>query len=169
MTRAMVVQRKTQSSVQLELTEPTRVAVNAWIERAKLTQEQYRFPSRLSVSPHVFTRQYGRIVAPQRLRAAAFRREPECVQSANNGRSGLEESPGRERRLTHQKPAARHCSRPARSSAEAVGRKVTSGACQPCFAVPLPKSRFRPVDRDRERRSPSHLSEPGVQFSYNGL
>ena len=60
--RAMVVQRKTQRPVQFELTEPTRVAVGAWIEKAKLKQEQCLFPSRLSSSPHVSTRQYARIV-----------------------------------------------------------------------------------------------------------
>lgn len=59
--RAIVVQRKTQRPVQFELTEPTRTAVAAWIEKAKLKPEQYLFPSRLSNSPHVSTRQYARI------------------------------------------------------------------------------------------------------------
>jgi integrase len=60
--RAMVVQRKTQRPVQFELTEPTRAAVAPWIEKAKLKPEQCLFPSRLSNSPHVSTRQYARIV-----------------------------------------------------------------------------------------------------------
>ena len=60
--RAMVVQRKTQRPVQFELTEPTRSAISAWIEKAHLNSEQYLFPSRLSKSPHVSTRQYARIV-----------------------------------------------------------------------------------------------------------
>jgi len=60
--RAMVVQRKTQRPVQFELTEPTRAAVAAWIEKAKLKPDQRLFPSRLSNSPHVSTRQYARIV-----------------------------------------------------------------------------------------------------------
>ena len=47
MARAMVVQRKTQRPVQFELTEPTRSAVAAWIEKAKLKPEQCLFPSRL--------------------------------------------------------------------------------------------------------------------------
>ena len=34
--RAMIVQRKTQRPVQFELTEPTRVAVTAWMEKSKL-------------------------------------------------------------------------------------------------------------------------------------
>jgi integrase len=49
--RAMVVQRKTQRPVQFELTEPTRAAVTAWIEKAKLKPEQCLFPSRLAKSP----------------------------------------------------------------------------------------------------------------------
>lgn len=60
--RAMIVQRKTQRPVQFELTDVTRSAVAAWIEKAKLQPEQYLFPSRLASSPHVSTRQYARIV-----------------------------------------------------------------------------------------------------------
>ena len=60
--RAMVVQRKTQRPVQFELTEPTRFAVSAWIEKANLKPEHNLFPSRLSKSPHLSTRQYARIV-----------------------------------------------------------------------------------------------------------
>ena len=60
--RAMVVQQKTQRPVQFELTEPTRVAVASWIEKAQLKPEQCLFRSRISNSPHVSTRQYARIV-----------------------------------------------------------------------------------------------------------
>ena len=60
--RAMVVQQKTQRPVQFELTEPTRAAVAAWIGNAKLKPEHCLFPSRVSKSPHVSTRQYARIV-----------------------------------------------------------------------------------------------------------
>jgi len=62
--RALVVQRKTQHPVQFELTEPTRSAVSAWIEKAHLKPEPYLFPSRLANSPHVSTRQYAWIVHP---------------------------------------------------------------------------------------------------------
>ena len=58
----MVIQRQMQRPVQFELTEPTRAAVTAWIEKAKLKAEQCLFPSRLNNSPHVSTRQYARIV-----------------------------------------------------------------------------------------------------------
>ena len=62
LTRAMVIQRKTQRPVQFELTEDTRNAVAAWVAKANLKSEQYLFPSRLQNSPHVSTRQYARIV-----------------------------------------------------------------------------------------------------------
>lgn len=60
--RAMVLQRKTQRPVQFELTEPTRAAVTAWLEKTQLKPEQYLFPSRLARSPHVSARQYARMV-----------------------------------------------------------------------------------------------------------
>ena len=60
--RAIVMQEKTQRPVQFELTEQTRDAVAAWIAAAHLKPEQYLFPSRMSESPHVSTRQYSRIV-----------------------------------------------------------------------------------------------------------
>jgi len=60
--RAMVIQRKTQRPVQFELTESTRLAVSAWLEKANLRTDQYLFPSRVTSSPHVSTRQYARIV-----------------------------------------------------------------------------------------------------------
>jgi integrase len=60
--RAQVVQRKTQRPVQFELTEPTRSAVRAWLEKAALRPKQYLFPSRLSASPRLSTRQYARMI-----------------------------------------------------------------------------------------------------------
>jgi len=62
LSRTMVVQRKTQRPVQFELTEPTRTAIAAWIERAHLRSDQYLFPSRIGTSPHLSTRQYARLV-----------------------------------------------------------------------------------------------------------
>ena len=58
----MVIQRKTQRPVQFELTEPTRAAVSAWLEKSHLRGDQFLFPSRVAKSPHVSTRQYARIV-----------------------------------------------------------------------------------------------------------
>ena len=56
------MQRKTRRPVQFELTEQTREAVQAWIAQAKLTGDQFLFPSRLHASPHLSTRQYAKIV-----------------------------------------------------------------------------------------------------------
>ena len=53
LSRAMVVQRKTQRPVQFELTEPTRAAVAAWIAKAALRSEDFLFQSRLHNSPHL--------------------------------------------------------------------------------------------------------------------
>jgi len=60
--RAIVMQRKTQRPVQFEITEQTRDAVATWIKEAHLKPDQFLFPSRVSKSPHVSTRQYSRIV-----------------------------------------------------------------------------------------------------------
>ncbi|MBC8725735.1 tyrosine-type recombinase/integrase [Paraburkholderia sp. 31.1] len=60
--RTMIMQSKTKRPVQFEVTEPARTAVGAWIEKAKLRCDQYLFPSRLSRSPHISTRQYARMV-----------------------------------------------------------------------------------------------------------
>ena len=60
--RAIVMQKKTQRPVQFEITEQTRDAVAAWIAMALLRPEQFLFPSRVSESPHLSTRQYSRIV-----------------------------------------------------------------------------------------------------------
>jgi integrase len=60
--RTIVMQKKTQRPVQFEITEQTRDAVTAWIAAAHLKPEQFLFPSRVSESPHLSTRQYSRIV-----------------------------------------------------------------------------------------------------------
>jgi hypothetical protein len=56
------MQKKTQRPVQFEITEQTRDAVASWIAVAELKPEQFLFPSRVSDSPHLSTRQYSRIV-----------------------------------------------------------------------------------------------------------
>src|SRR5437868_6003742 len=60
--RAIVMQKKTQRPVQFEITDQTRDAMAAWIAAAHLKSEQFLFPSRVSASPHLSTRQYSRIV-----------------------------------------------------------------------------------------------------------
>jgi integrase len=60
--RAIVLQKKTQRPVQFEITEATRDSIAAWMAMGHLKPEQFLFPSRLSASPHLSTRQYARIV-----------------------------------------------------------------------------------------------------------
>src|SRR5947208_1081496 len=60
--RAIVLQQKNQRPVQFEITAQTREALETWIKRAGLKSESFLFPSRISKSPHLGTRQYARIV-----------------------------------------------------------------------------------------------------------
>jgi site-specific recombinase XerC len=60
--RAMVLQQKTQRSVQFEITPSTREALEAWIKSARLRSDSFLFPSRVRTSPHLGTRLYARIV-----------------------------------------------------------------------------------------------------------
>ena len=62
LSRASVLQQKTNLPVRFELTEQTREAVQAWITNQVLKPNDYLFPSRTSHSPHISTRQYARIV-----------------------------------------------------------------------------------------------------------
>ena len=61
--RAMVIQRKTQHSVQFEVTEATRVAVAAWMSSVRLRAGDYLFPAWSAKGTHLSTRQYGRLVS----------------------------------------------------------------------------------------------------------
>ena len=61
--RAQVIQQKTGRPVQFEITEPTRNAIQAWIDKANLIGTRFLFPSRLRDSAHLSPRQYSRIVA----------------------------------------------------------------------------------------------------------
>lgn len=60
--RAKVVQSKTSSPVQFELTEPTRKAIAVWVGRKGLGPHDWLFPSRKKAGEHLTTRQYARLV-----------------------------------------------------------------------------------------------------------
>lgn len=62
LSRAMVIQRKTNNPVKFEITEPTRDAIEKWVEQSNLGMQQYLFPSRKDQEKHITTRQYSRIV-----------------------------------------------------------------------------------------------------------
>ena len=60
--RAMVMQSKTNRTVQFEITEQTRDAISTWIEHAGLDPDDFLFHSRIRGSLHLSTRQYARLV-----------------------------------------------------------------------------------------------------------
>lgn len=60
--RTAIVHQKTGQPVSFELTEPTREAVQRWIDQANPPPGGCLFPSRLHASTHLSTRQYARIV-----------------------------------------------------------------------------------------------------------
>src|ERR1700677_4680710 len=51
--RTIVMQQKTQRPVQFEITEPTQKSVFTCIRHAGLKAEDYLFPSRIRLSPHL--------------------------------------------------------------------------------------------------------------------
>ena len=59
--RAIVMQQKTHRPVQFEITEPTRVALTAWIKSSALRSDDWLFAGRTAAA-HLSTRQYSRIV-----------------------------------------------------------------------------------------------------------
>jgi site-specific recombinase XerC len=59
---AVVMQHKTQRSVQFEITPAAREAVQKWIKAAGLKSDDFLFRSRIHDSPHLGTRQYARIL-----------------------------------------------------------------------------------------------------------
>ena len=61
LSRANVVQQKTGTPVQFEITSGTRAAVADWIRKANLRSSDYLFKSRVLSSQHISTRQYNRI------------------------------------------------------------------------------------------------------------
>ena len=62
LTRAMVMQQKTNQPVQFEITEQTRISLKKMVTEDALRSEQYLFRSRIHSSEHLSTRQYSRIL-----------------------------------------------------------------------------------------------------------
>ncbi|MDB5656774.1 MAG: integrase [Tardiphaga sp.] len=60
--RATIVQKKTGRPVQFEITEQSRISVEACIPNLRSTGSRFLFPSRLHESLHISTRQYARLV-----------------------------------------------------------------------------------------------------------
>jgi integrase len=60
--RATVIQQKTGRPVPFEITEPTREALAAWLQRRGRRADDWLFPSRSRPGGHISTRQYARLV-----------------------------------------------------------------------------------------------------------
>jgi integrase len=60
--RTTVIQQKTGTPVQFEITEQTRAAIRDWLADAAPGDRKYLFPSPFHEQPHLSTRQYARIV-----------------------------------------------------------------------------------------------------------
>jgi integrase len=60
--RALIVQQKTGSPVQFEITDQARQSLGNWISEQGLRPPDYLFPSRVRKSSHLSRRQYARIV-----------------------------------------------------------------------------------------------------------
>lgn len=60
--RAIVVQQKTGRPVQVELPEPTRGSMLAWLERRGGTLDEFVFSEPDDHADHISTRQYARLV-----------------------------------------------------------------------------------------------------------
>lgn len=62
LTRTSVVQQKTGTPVMFEIITHTRQSLRTWIAHAKLSNDDYLFPSRKHTVPHLGTRAYDRLV-----------------------------------------------------------------------------------------------------------
>ena len=60
--RSTVIQQKTGRPVPFEITEPTRDALAAWLQRRGRRPDDWLFPSRSQTGRHIGTRQYARLV-----------------------------------------------------------------------------------------------------------
>ena len=61
MPRAHIVQQKTGTPVQFEITKGTRDSIQSWINKVKLSSSEYLFKSRIHNSEHITNRQYNLI------------------------------------------------------------------------------------------------------------
>jgi integrase len=62
LSRAMVLQQKTQKTVQFEITKATRASIVSWVGLKKLHPQDYLFSGVKGSATHLSSRQYARIV-----------------------------------------------------------------------------------------------------------
>jgi integrase len=63
LSRTTIAQLESRRAIHFEISDETRDSVAAWIAHEKLKSDKDLFPSRLSESPHLSTRQFARLVA----------------------------------------------------------------------------------------------------------
>lgn len=86
--RAMVVQQKTGSPVQFEITNEVRASLLAWLQRRGGTVDDYAFPSRVNHADHLSTRQYARLV-DEWVTAIGLRREDYGTHSLRRTKAAM--------------------------------------------------------------------------------
>jgi hypothetical protein len=72
---ACVLQRKIQRPVQLEITQPAKEAVEAWIRKSKLQSGDYLFTTRIQKSAHIGERHRRRAISVRALKRHSGRSE----------------------------------------------------------------------------------------------
>ena len=60
--RATIVQSKTATPVQFEITATARDALKNWLSEPQIVRSAYLWPSRIRTRPHLSTRQYSRLL-----------------------------------------------------------------------------------------------------------
>ncbi len=60
--RSIIMQQKTKTPVQFEITDQTRDTLSKWIEQVALQHDNFLFPSRNKLCAHISTRQYARLL-----------------------------------------------------------------------------------------------------------
>lgn len=60
--RATIIQSKTKKPVQFEITGGTRQSIKRWIDDPAMVGSEYLWPGRFHDRPHIFPRQYGRLL-----------------------------------------------------------------------------------------------------------
>jgi site-specific recombinase XerC len=60
--RATVVQSKTSTPVQFEITKVARESIGQWLRQPEMIKAKYLWPSRIRSRPHLTTRQYARLL-----------------------------------------------------------------------------------------------------------
>jgi integrase len=84
--RSSIIQRKTQRPVRFEITKVTRDALAAWLGEPRMVDSEYLWPGRFRDRPHIFTRQYARLV---KIWISSIRLEPSAYGTHSMRRTNV--------------------------------------------------------------------------------